>query len=254
MSPKKVVLIVCILLIVMTIIFGAIVTAPTAISEDYYEQYYAFNNDMQANKNYGSRRTVVSQIIEDIKEKIEELTDGEEGGAPDSENVPNNPNGPTPTPTPDNPLPSPPPATNWIENCKFCHRVYGCSGLSYARGGSGVTCYGESVRRDCSGYVSYCLYKFGRTSSTTVCTSGGNWAAVSGVVQIDVSQIQPGDIAVYNGHVQIWMGPGVTYNNGSNSSCYSKYTGYYGTDPLTCPVDPTAHTTRGYPLRAYRVQ
>lgn len=251
MSPKKFTIIVCCILLIGTVIFSMSLSAPIAITDALFG---AFNNLSDSEQARLQDRVSVQTIKELIKQEQEN------GNGTSDPYDPTNPSqnqspGPNQNPNlnPGNGTPAEPPPSSWIADAEKAHRAMGCGGLVYRLGGSGVTYYGTNVRTDCSGYVSYALYMHGLTTNPKVCSSGSNWSAVNGVVLINTSDIQPGDIAVYSGHVQIYMGPGLALNWGGKSSAQNLYVGKVGQDPNTCGVNPVSGTKRGAPLRAYRV-
>lgn len=87
-----------------------------------------------------------------------------------------------------------------------------------------------TLRTDCSGYVSFCLYTYGLLGSPSGITSGtgSGGGSISGVQCVDKwSGLIPGDILFYDGHVEILAeeipagtdpGTFAVYNYGSNSS------------------------------------
>lgn len=127
------------------------------------------------------------------------------------------------------------PNNSWIAICDSVHKSWGASGLGYHYGHMTTATYNNqqySVRQDCSGYVGFCLYIAGFTSSTTPISSGttvGFVQSIGGAV-VDSSNIQQGDILVYSGHVEIFDhlgedGSTYVYNWGGTSSTSALYVG-----------------------------
>lgn len=97
------------------------------------------------------------------------------------------------------------------------------NGYSYSKTSSKIV-PSYSIRIvDCSSYVSWVLYnagysQFGGSQASSVTFLNNKW----GFKEVSKSDIQPGDILVYNGHVEIYVGMNGNkirvYNAGSNSS------------------------------------
>lgn len=122
--------------------------------------------------------------------------------------------------------------SSWLSVCDSVHKQWGAAGFIYIYGGSGTLTEPNgnqvSVRTDCSGYVSYCLYVAGYSSSTQGFSSKSDYSA-AGFTRIgnvsSTAELVPGDIVAWPGsHVQIYAGPNDDwYNWGSPSSCQNKY-------------------------------
>lgn len=125
--------------------------------------------------------------------------------------------------------------TSWLTTCDGVHKQWGTAGFTYVYGGykeftqpDGNKC---TVRTDCSGYVSYCLYVAGYVSSTHAFTSAGDYTK-AGFVKVEApaggfttESLVAGDIVAWPGrHVQIYAGPADDWWNwGSHYSCEDKY-------------------------------
>lgn len=118
--------------------------------------------------------------------------------------------------------------SNWLQICDACHKSMGMQGLKYAYGGAATITDLKGnkyrVRTDCSGYVSYCLYTAGLIDANTRKTSQ-TFGSLDCTEEVDVSDMQPGDLLVYSGHIDIYAGNGKKWNWGSHSSAEDKYVG-----------------------------
>lgn len=114
---------------------------------------------------------------------------------------------------------------NWIECVKNTKQLMaskvGYYGLGQYRS---ISYNGKSytIRIDCSGYVSACLYFYGLQSGLNAYSSAGLKGNIPGFVKYkwngSTDKLQVGDILVYDGHTEIWAGNGQVYNYGSNNS------------------------------------
>lgn len=126
-----------------------------------------------------------------------------------------------------------------------------------------ITIDGKSlkVRTDCSGFVSACLKYYGVLKDSMNLTSGNMLATTernnpmysTGFTRLkcawDLSNCQPGDILVRNGHTEIYAGSRKVYNCGSDSSVNNPGTTNlsYGTyDTIWRPGDAGSDAIDGY--------
>ena len=138
--------------------------------------------------------------------------------------------------------------SSWLSVVDSVHKQWGASGFIYSQTTHAFTEQSGNVvtvRTDCSGYVSYCLYVAGYVQDTMLYTSRSDFST-SGFTKVfdngcSISDLQPGDIVVWpKAHVQIYAGPGDDwYNWGSHYSCQDKYVNV--TDISS--VDSQIHTT-----------
>jgi hypothetical protein len=148
--------------------------------------------------------------------------------------------------------------SSWLAICDSVHKQWGAAGLGYKLGGYRTLNFGNgdvTIRLDCSGYVSYCLYVAGYTTSTTAFTTSSlatNYTSY-GLVKVanpgeitSYTQLQPGDILDIKGnHMQIYAGPADDwYNWGGESSTSDKYTNV--TDIAS--VDSQIHSSHSFDL------
>lgn len=172
---------------------------------------------------------------------IVELVENEQNSA--SEESPENTNESF-----DSSLPGISTAFGWIDILDSVHKAWGGAGATYVYGGNhSMTLWGESVnvRWDCSGYIGYCLYKLGCTTSTTSVTSSSGWgsngsanATKYGFTYLEPSngidiytQLQQGDLLFYDGHVEAFYeyngnqsnSKPIVYNWGGKKSTSDKY-------------------------------
>jgi len=114
---------------------------------------------------------------------------------------------------------------NWIECVKSTKQLLASKVGYYGYGQYRTFSYnGKSytIRIDCSGYVSACLYFYGLQSGLNAYSSAGLEGNIPGFVKYtwngSTKNLQVGDILVYDGHTEIWAGKGQVYNYGSNDS------------------------------------
>lgn len=233
MSPRKTTGIVCAVILVSTIlIVGLLYRSNVNEASDLLAQY---------NKNTQHfDKTQTSTVIEEIRDK--------DGGPPDFTPTIPIPGVPQPNPSPA-PMPNPE-ASDFLEALSIVHHLYGHSGLKYQYGGSGTLTNGDSVRTDCSGYVSYALAYYGVFSHGTVYSSS-NFYTAPGLTEVTSNihsegDLQAGDILCYNGHVEVYAGNGKIYNWGGSSSAEDKYTSCRGHDFDTCTVDARTNFSRSF--------
>lgn len=143
------------------------------------------------------------------------------------------------------------PNNTWIGICDSVHKAWGASGLTYAYGAYNTATYNGqqySVRTDCSGYVGFCLYIAGLSTSTTPISSSSTVAYVQSIggAVVDQASIKQGDILVYTGHVEIFDhigddGNSYVYNWGGHASTSDLYAGKN-------PAEVNSVTRTGRPL------
>lgn len=83
---------------------------------------------------------------------------------------------------------------------------------------------------DCSAYVTWVLYEYGYTEFTSQKTTHwfnnpDNWKKY-GWKKIPISEIQPGDILMKNGHMEIYYGGNKTLNCGSTNAINREFDNY----------------------------
>ena len=155
--------------------------------------------------------TVISRVDDDA-----ETNNGDAGGSA----TPNLP-GITDTTNP----------TDWLAMCDSTHKSWGAAGLIYDQEDKTITINGTeyAIRTDCSGYVGFCMYRMGWTTSTKPISSGSDLTAF-GFTEVSASERQPGDILAYSGHIEVLyqLNDGhndIVYNWGGPASAENKYTG-----------------------------
>lgn len=95
-----------------------------------------------------------------------------------------------------------------------------------------------TIRTDCSGYVTLVLYQMGMVSTKSGYTSRSYRSNVMGFEVVpSIEDIQPGDIAAWNGHVQMFAGYGTDgkrywYSYGSDDAALNKPIPYQSADSL----------------------
>ena len=110
-----------------------------------------------------------------------------------------------------------------IQKAKECHDYVATHGFSYGVGATIPISQGNQHIVDCSSFVSWVVYEAGHTEyAGGQKTSYYFEANPSGFQEVSYSDIQPGDIITYAGHVEIFAGfdgnQATVYNCGSNSS------------------------------------
>lgn len=134
---------------------------------------------------------------------------------------------------------------NWLECVKNTKQIFASQIGNYTYGGKATLKYkgkSISVRSDCSGYVSACLYFYGLTGNNTMAYS--SLALKDGIPNFtkylwdgSSDKLQAGDILVYSGHTEIYGGNLTVYNYGGDTSAknpgaYSKTS--YKDHPPVC--------------------
>lgn len=126
---------------------------------------------------------------------------------------------------------------NWVECVKNTKQLMASKVGYYGYGQYRTISYnGKSytIRIDCSGYVSACLYFYGLQSGLNAYSSAGLKGNIPGFVKYkwngSTDKLQVGDILVYDGHTEIWAGNGKVYNYGSNNSAEVPGVTNYGAD------------------------
>lgn len=229
MSPKKTTGIVCAILLLSTImIVGLLYRSNVNESSDLLAEY---------NKNTQHfDRTQSSTIIEEIKNDSGEDSNDFTPTIPGVDDEPVVPGTPT--------------STDFVQALSVVHKLFGHSGLKYSLGGSGTLVNGDGVRTDCSGYISYALYYQGvfskgqRYDSASMPNAPGLDNVTSSINS--PSDLLPGDILVYNNHVEAYAGNGRVYNWGGHASAEDKYSACSGHDHKTCTADSTSNWYRDF--------
>ncbi len=126
---------------------------------------------------------------------------------------------------------------SFLQTARACHDYIRTAGFHYSKGVAIPLDGNSSKRVDCSSFVSWVIYKYtngrfseakdsnwflgvakalanGETPQMPELTS--NWQVIT-----DMSQLQPGDIMCYSGHVMIYAGVSIdgkpmAYNAGDN--------------------------------------
>lgn len=129
----------------------------------------------------------------------------------------------------------------WIDILDAVHKVWGSQGGYYGLGHyENMTLWGEQVkvRWDCSGYVGYCVYKFGKTTKSYPFTSadrnnGDLYGCTVYTPGTDIrvpDDLVCGDIIFYSGHVEVFYSLNqsnsekpIVYNWGGAASAQNKY-------------------------------
>lgn len=198
----------------------------------------AFQYDRARGYKYsGNEMYGIFQNIEE--EKLQEDTDG---SASDDTTADNTYSGDTVYDTPTNNNNSS--TSSWLDICANVHRCFGSQGCVYAYGSkraiTGLDGNNIIIRQDCSGYVGYCMYVYGKTGDQLGVNSASDFSAY-GMTPVSEADLQAGDIIQYNGHVEVYAGNGRVYNWGGAASAQNKYT---GVDAST--VDPTSNRVSGH--------
>lgn len=235
MTPRKVTGIVCAVLLISTIlIVGLLYRSNLNESSDLMAQY---------NKNTQHfDRTDTTTVIEEIKQ-----TESGSGDLLPVINKPNSGNNNIPG-IPQSPTSGQGGAVSFIEALDSVHKLFGHAGLKYGVGNNTSLPNGDKVRSDCSGYVSYALYVAG-VFPKGYAPPSADFPSATGLVKVsdsikDLADLQPGDICVMPGHVEVYAGNNRVYNWGSASSAEDKYAGCSGHDNTSCTVDSTGNWYR----------
>lgn len=160
------------------------------------------------------------------------------------------------TSTPQSPSTSPD-VDDWCKLVDWCHRHWGIDEVVvYVYGGPRKIRDSKGklieIRSDCSGFVNYCTYEYGK-SNPTYGNSSYDYAKL-GMKEIKVSsysELQAGDIVAWpNEHVNIYAGKNGSnefWDWGADSRGINKYKGQ--SDPWTC----NNHATNSRSLSRARV-
>lgn len=145
----------------------------------------------------------------------------------------------------------------WVEIVDSVHKQWGGAGWGYDETHDGIRC-------DCSGFVSYCLYVAGYTNVKQVAWSATmatelERMGISKVTGSYSTDLQPGDILIYPGHVEVFAsyndtGAMLVWNWGSPDTIASLYP--TGVDASTVnSTTPSGHlpTNVGSAYRVERV-
>ncbi len=149
--------------------------------------------------------------------------------------------------------------SSWLATLDSVHKQFGAAGFVYDLGGHRTLTREDgstvTVRIDCSGYIGYCLYCKGWASVPEPITSGSDLTPFGFALvhegPVSLSDLAPGDVLEWSGHIQAYAGPGDDwYNWGGHSSAEGKYAGV--TDVST--VDSQSHSCNrlGTVLKVYR--
>lgn len=119
---------------------------------------------------------------------------------------------------------------NIVENAKKCHDYLRTNGYKYQQAGISIPITNSVKTVDCSSFVSWVLYESGfkqfagwQKTASYFERNPMNWEKVT------KDKLQPGDILVYTGHVQIYAGDGKYYNCGGDTSISHEAPSTYGT-------------------------
>lgn len=176
-------------------------------------------NYIDLNRNIGGGR---EQFRTEYEEMIYSNQNGDENTGDEGSVTPDPSPTPTPTPTPQ----------AWIDICDKVHTDWEKQIGYYQEGGKfSYDSDGDGkgdieVRTDCSGYVGYCLYVAGIMNNPQGVTSGtarSVFESIGEISEVDKTNIQKGDILVYNGHVEVFYedsakGSYLVLNWGGNTS------------------------------------
>lgn len=117
-----------------------------------------------------------------------------------------------------------------LQKAKECHDYLRNNGYKYAQIGISIPITGQGRTIDCSSYVSWVLYEAGFTqfkghqhTSGVFATNPYNWEKI-----YKKEDLQPGDIIVYSGHVEIYAGDGKYFNCGGKDSIEHEAPSVYG--------------------------
>lgn len=253
-TVKKMPVIVVAVIIVLSVLLGAMM-----FSVDGTEDTAAILDAYASNNNTIKRPISVEQVRRQVEaaneESVQVTIDPSTGLPTTSVSVPGSTSvtlGSSPQGTGAT-LPATLP-TGWLNVIDTCHKYWGGQGLTYQRGGSAnikdMSGKPVSVRKDCSGFVGFCLYSMGMVSNTAPCTSQG-FGGLSCLMEVDRNSPEPGDILVYPGHVEIYAGQDRVWNWGSHSSAQDKYSGVSDVSG----VDSTINWSRkGAQTHVYRLK
>lgn len=118
-----------------------------------------------------------------------------------------------------------------VQKAKECHDYLRLNGYKYVQAGVNIPISSSVKTIDCSSYVSWVLYEAGfkefagyQKTSSYFLKNPMNWEKIT-----SIDKLQPGDILVYTGHVQIYAGDGKYYNCGGDKSIQHEAPSAYGT-------------------------
>lgn len=206
----------------LIMIFGTLITVALLYStDDEVTTIYEENRKITQNIPGMS----VQQIIQDVEGSSSATGTGSRTPATGKDPLVPQPGDQTPstgtgfgaddytTPNPNDPtLPPPIDKSSWINCAVTCHLNWGHSGTRYKRGGKATLTdiyTGEkyTIRTDCSGYLSFCLYQYTGVGGPTSFTSGSldQMYQKYGLTKMPSGTTpQRGDICVYSGHIEIY--------------------------------------------------
>lgn len=163
--------------------------------------------------------------VEEVQRQVDTINDENSNGTSNSSTGGSGSNPSPPGVT--TPVPSGVP-TNWLDIVDKCHKWYGKNGLTYVRGGTAdikdLNGNSVTVRKDCSGYVGFCFYT-ANLANAPICCNSSSIKNLSFVKPVSQTDLQVGDLLVYNGHVEVYAGNDRVWNWGSSKSAQDKYTG-----------------------------
>ena len=130
--------------------------------------------------------------------------------------------------------------TDWASALESAHHVLFHAGGSYAPKGT-IDINGTDVYLDCSGYMGLALYLYGAKQDMSFVTEGtlNLMDNLDNLGKLGLSDLQPGDILLYDNHVEVFMytaGGGIAvYQWGSPSTAEDLYDhGRKDHDPAAC--------------------
>lgn len=113
-------------------------------------------------------------------------------------------------------------AQSFLNMADTVFKAWRAAGFEYTYGGK-MQFNGEEVRIDCSGYLTYVMYKLGMIGKSATYTSDSFLNNTMNFTVIDSwDKMQPGDIVAWTGHVAIYAGNNSWYSWGSDTSAMTK--------------------------------